>query len=228
MLERPQKRAAGVDRVVEPAGLECEEEPQVGVLRRDLPRLGGEASRLGDGRRAPRASALNEREGSRDHRHHERRRDDRRAEPRRRRARRRAFLSSRVCASWLALEELAFDARRAAARRPRSSTAAAEARTAVEIGVVASVLLPGASRGRQLPASTELFPILRQPSAQPGPLTDQRLVRDLGRVVVHDQEPGARQLLEHRGRLPAAPRPPGSAPPAGPAFGCPPSSRPAR
>ena len=80
-----------------------------------------------------------------------------------------------------------------------------QASAPVEIGVVASVLLPGASRGRQLPEGSELVPILRQPSAQPRPLTDQRLVGDLGRVVVDDQEPGARQPLEERGRLAGSP-----------------------
>ena len=81
MLERPEKRTARVDRVVEPAGFQREQEPQVGVLRRDLPRLGGEPSGLRDRRRAASASALDEREGSRDHRHHERDRDDREQGP---------------------------------------------------------------------------------------------------------------------------------------------------
>jgi len=45
------------------------------VLRRDLARLGGKPSCLGDGRRVPRPSALNHREGPRDQRHHQGRRD---------------------------------------------------------------------------------------------------------------------------------------------------------
>ena len=224
VLERPEQRAARVDRVVEAARLQREEEPQVGVLRRDLPRLGGEASGLRDGRRVPGASALDEREGSRDHRHHERRRDDREQSPQATspalRARQLALLGVPARLQELALDrgELPLVADALDRRR--------QARPPVEVGVVASVLLPRARRGRQLPEGAELVPILREPSAQPRPLTDQRLVGDLGRVVVDDQEPGGRELLENRGRL--ARLASGSAPPAGLAFGCPPSSRPAR
>ena len=47
------------------------------MLRCDLPRLRREPTRLSDGRRVSGAPALDQRERSRDHRHHERRRDDR-------------------------------------------------------------------------------------------------------------------------------------------------------
>ena len=76
MLERPQERPAGVDRVVAATGFEREQKSQVRVLHRDLARLRREAPGLGDGRRVPGATALDEREGSRDQRHDQRRRDD--------------------------------------------------------------------------------------------------------------------------------------------------------
>ena len=76
MLERAQKRTARVDRVVEAARLEREEEPEIRVLRCSLPRLGCKAPGLRDRRGAPSAATLDESEGSGDHRGHQRRSDD--------------------------------------------------------------------------------------------------------------------------------------------------------
>src|SRR5262249_3432136 len=79
-----------------------------------------------------------------------------------------------------------------------------EARPAREVRLVPSRLVPGASRGRQLPGPAERFPVPGDPPAPPGPLADQRLVRDLRGVVAHDQESRGRQALQYRGRLLAA------------------------
>ena len=123
VLERAEERAAGVDRVVEAAGLECEEERQVGMLRRDLARLRGEASGLGDGRRVPRASTLRPARTTP-------RSPPPRARPRRRRAGRadvgRGAARSQlaVCASRLASRN-SRSTRESCRSSPASSTAAA-------------------------------------------------------------------------------------------------------
>ena len=156
VLECPQKRPAGVDRIVDAACLQGEEQPQVGVLRRDLPGLGGEASGLRHGRRAPGASALNEREGSCDHRHHERRRDDREQSPQATSpalgTRQLALLGVTARLHELALGRGELPLVGDALDRRR------EAGPPVEVGVVASVLLPRARRGRELPHGHEARP----------------------------------------------------------------------
>ena len=227
VLERAQERAARVDRVVEAARLEREQEPEVGMLRCDLARLGGEASGLGDGRRVPRASALDEREGSRDQRHHQRGRDGRRAgraDDGRGAAR---SCSSRVLGVPARLQELAFDA----GELPlvaRQLDRRRQARPAVEVGVVAS---------RSPPRSEPRSSAAGGCGAPPDPPPAIRAA-----AATHGSAPRGRSRPSRRprpgaGRPPAAraprspprrPRPPGSAPPAGPAFGCPPSPRPAR
>ena len=171
------------------------------MLRGDLARLGGEAPRLGLGCRPPRASALDESEGPGDHGRDQRSRDDGEQGPQATgpalRRSQLAFLGvpARVHVVPLGTRELLLVLGQLHDRLQASAS--------VEISLVAPVVLPGASRDGQLPERPELLPILREPTAQPGPLPDQRLVRDLGRVVAHDEEPGGRQLLEHRSRLPA-------------------------
>ena len=127
VLERPQQRATGVDRVVESAGLEREEECQVGVLRRDLTRLRrpgappgrrwpcGGHGRVGRAPRRPRrarARAATTTPASR---------------IRRRRARRRASWSSRSCAAPLASRKARSSAVRSARSSAQSSAAASRA-----------------------------------------------------------------------------------------------------
>ena len=187
VLERAQERASRVDRIVEAACLQGEKHRKVRMLCGHLPRLGGEASRLGDGRCAPRASALGQREASGNHRHHQRRCDDRKECAQAPGSPSSAAQLTVLCLP-ARLQELALDTgelpllTRQLGRR-------GETRPAVQIGFMTSCVLPRARRSRQLPDGTERFPILRQPSAQTRPLTDEGLVGDLGRVVVHDQEP---------------------------------------
>ena len=125
MLERSQERAAGVDRVVEAARLQREQERQVRVLRRDLPRLGGEASGLGDGRRVPGASALDERERLPRSPPTTSAAATTASRARRRRARRCAVSQLAVLGVPARLQELAFDPGELPLDRRCSSTAAA-------------------------------------------------------------------------------------------------------
>jgi len=67
---------AGVDRVIQTARLEREQQGEVRAGRSDLSRLGGEPPGLSDDRGVPDAAALDQRERSREQRHHERGRDD--------------------------------------------------------------------------------------------------------------------------------------------------------
>ncbi len=199
MLERPEERTARVDRVVEATRFQREKEPQVRVLRCDLPRLGGEAAGLGDRRRAPGASTLHQGERSGDHCHYQRDRDGR-EQGAQTPGPTSSALEFAVLGVPARLQELAFD-RGELTLVARQLDRGRQAWTTVEIGVVASVLLPGARGRGQLPEGSELFSILRKPPAQPRPLTDQRLVGDLGRVVADDQEPGGRKPLDHGIRL---------------------------
>ena len=201
VLERAQERAACVDGVVEAPPLEREEQSQVRVLRCNFPRLGGELPGLCDDGRATRAATLHQGERSGDDGHDQRGRDGPEQDTQAPRPQPGA-LELAVLRLPTRLQELALDAGELSLltlqlhcrRQPRP---------AIQIGLVSSRLVPGAGGDRQLTERQELFPILRQPSTKPRPLADQCLVRDLGRVVAHDQQPGRRQLLEHRGRLPA-------------------------
>ena len=165
------------------------------MLRGNLARLGGEASRLGDRRRVPRPSALHKGEGTRDQRHDQRRCDGGEQYTKATRATPRAcqFTRLRVPAC---MEEIAFDRRQIRRQLQRCC----ESRAAVKVCVVAARFVPRARGRRQQTKGAELFAVLGQPSAQPRPLAYQRLVRDLGRVVADDQESGGREPLEKRSR----------------------------
>ena len=192
MLERAQQRAARVDGVVEPAAFQREEEREIGMLRGDLAGLGGEAAGLRHRGRAPRAAALSEREGPRDRRRHERDHDRREqcAEAPR----------TAPCVGQLALLRVAarVEERLLAARElAREPGRRGEARPAEQVGIVSSGLVPGAGGRGQLSPRAQLVPVFRQPAAEARPLADERLVRDLDRAVVHDDEARGRETLEH-------------------------------
>ena len=139
MLERAEERAARVDRIVEAPRLEREQEAEIRVLHGDLPRLRGELSRLRHGRGVPGAPALVERERSRHDRDDESGRD---AGEQRSEAAGAALRGSELALLRVAarLEEVALDIRElfAAGQFGRSR----QARPAVEVGVLASGLLP--------------------------------------------------------------------------------------
>src|SRR5262249_51871290 len=94
-------------------------------------------------------------------------------------------------------EELALDAREAPLIAGQLSCGR-EPRPAIEVAVVTSGLVPGSRCRRQLSEGDELLPTFPQPPAQARPLADECLVGDLGGVVADDQEPGAREALDHR------------------------------
>src|SRR5215218_3078867 len=153
-------------------------------------------------RSAPRASPLDQREGPGDQRRHQRGRDGREQTAQ--------APGPAPCASQLPvlgvparLQELAFDPRELPLA-VRHFDGGGQAGPAIKVGLLAPRLLPSAGGGRQLAFGSERFPIVRQPPAEPRPLPDQRLVGDLGGVVTHDQEAGACEPLEDRGRLRAA------------------------
>src|SRR5215211_245788 len=159
------------------------------MLPGHLTRLSGEPPSLRDRGRAPCAPPLDQRQGTGDQRRHQRGRDGREQTAQ--------APGPAPCASQLSvlgvparLQELAFDPRELPLA-VRELDGGGQAGPAIEVGLLAPRLLPGAGRGRQLAFRSERFPIVRQPSAEPRPLPDQRLVGDLGGVVTHDQEAGA-------------------------------------
>ena len=194
------------------------------MLRRYLPRLGGQPPGLRDGRRAPRAPALDEREGPGDNATTSAAATA--ASRMRRRLARRRALSARDPGR-------PGSPRGSRVRRGRAALLArqldrsCQPRPAIEIRLVPTRLVPAAGRRRQLALGSELFPILRQPSAQPGPLADQRLVRR-SRPSRRPRPAAASPPVARAPPSPPRARPRGSAPSAGLASGCPPSSRPAR
>src|SRR5262249_9695166 len=73
---------------------------------------------------------------------------------------------------------------------------------AIEIGFLPARVVPRPGGSRELPERAERLAILREPAAEPRPLADQRLVRDLDGLIADDDEAGGRPTLEHRRRLP--------------------------
>ena len=201
--------------------------PRSGMLRRHLPRLGCEPPGLGDGRRAPRAPALDQREGPGDHRRHQRGCDDRRAGLADAGLGAEHSLSSPVLGVPARLEELAFDTRElprlaGLLRRRRQPRAAVEiGRPRVRVSSQERAAVVSCRRVRSSSRSSANHPRNRGHSrisaswaisAESSPTTSSRA------------PPAARAPRSPHRR----PRPPGSAPPAGPAGACPRSSRPAR
>ena len=195
---------------------------EVRVLLGGLARLGGQPPRLRHGRGVPRAAALVSANAPATSAADERGRDAREQR-------------AQAASPPLRGASARAPARRGSPRRKSRSTPERLARVGGQLAAP-----PGAARGRgrhrhvpprpttrgrgrQLPAGAELLAVLRQPSPQPRPLADQRLVRDLGRR--RRRRRGAARPAS-RSSTPAPPSAP--APRAAPASACPRSRRRAR
>ena len=138
---------------------------------------------------------MDESERSGDHRGHQRRGDDREQHAQ--------AAGSTPCSDQLAVLGLLARAQEVAIDGGQRMLAVAQlercrkARAPIDVRLVTTLGVPGARRRGQLTQDQELFPVLCQPLAEPGPLTDDGLVRDLGRVVADDDEPRACQALEN-------------------------------
>ena len=72
-----------------------------------------------------------------------------------------------------------------------------EARAAVQLGGIAPRGVPVDRRGRDAVVEPATVAVLFQPASQAGPLSQQRLVRDLGRAVARGDETPCDERLEH-------------------------------
>src|SRR5579859_1295835 len=73
----------------------------------------------------------------------------------------------------------------------------AQPRRAVQTTGVMSKPLPLLGGARQLALEPNALAILGEPFAEPRPLADQRLVRDLNRVLRKRDQAGVRQRVQH-------------------------------